>query len=88
MPCNNSNMCNPMVTLLLQPIKDGVERQTDGKLCSSGEGGTDGEDLPVCTCMRGSAHDCRCAWSMVGSLMSIVAAHHSLSYCFVLRLFL
>ena len=33
----------------------------DGKLCSSGEGGTDGKDLPVCMC--GSAHDCG-AWSM------------------------
>ena len=34
----------------------------DGKLCSSGEGGTDGKDLPVCicTCMCGSAHDCGC----------------------------
>ena len=30
------------------------------KLCSSGEGGTDGKDLPVCTCMCGSAHDCGC----------------------------
>ena len=28
------------------------------KLCSSGEGGTDGKDLPVCTCMCGSIHDC------------------------------
>ena len=28
----------------------GVEGQMDGKLCSSGEGGTDGKDLPVCTC--------------------------------------
>ena len=27
----------------------------DGKLCSSGEGGTDGKDLPVCICMCGSA---------------------------------
>ena len=25
----------------------GVEGQMDGKLCSSGEGGTDGKDLPV-----------------------------------------
>ena len=25
--------------------------------CSSGEGGTDGKDLPVCT---GSAHECGC----------------------------
>ena len=32
----------------------------DGKLCSSGEGGPDGKDLPVCTCMCGSAHDCGC----------------------------
>ena len=39
----------------------GVEGQTDGKLCSSGEGGADGKDLPVCTCMCGSA----CAWSML-----------------------
>ena len=29
-------------------------------LCSSGEGGTDGKDLPVCICMRGSTHDCGC----------------------------
>ena len=34
----------------------GVEGQMDGKLCSSGEGGTDGKDLPVQTCMCGSAH--------------------------------
>ena len=27
-----------------------VEGKTDGKLCSSGEGGTYGKDLPVCTC--------------------------------------
>ena len=38
----------------------GVEGQMDGKLCSSGEGGTDGKDLPVCTCMCGSTHDCGC----------------------------
>ena len=32
------------------------------KLRSSGEGGTDDKDkdLPVCTCMCGSAHDCGC----------------------------
>ena len=29
----------------------GVERQLDGKLCSSGEGGTDGKDLPVCVAL-------------------------------------
>ena len=38
----------------------GVEVQMDGKLCSSGEGGTDGKDLPVHTCMCGSAYDCGC----------------------------
>ena len=38
----------------------GVEVQMDGKLCSSGEGGTDGKDLPVCTCVCDSAHDCGC----------------------------
>ena len=43
----------------------GVEEQTDGKLCSSGEGGRDGNDMPVRTCMCGSAHDCR--WVVDGS---------------------
>ena len=38
----------------------GVEGQRDGKLRSSGKGGTDGKDLPVCICMCGSAHDCGC----------------------------
>ena len=38
----------------------GVEGQMDGKLCSSGEGGIDGKDLPVCACECGSAHDCGC----------------------------
>ena len=38
----------------------GVEGQTDGKLCSSGDGRTDGKDLPVRTCMCGSIHDCGC----------------------------
>ena len=38
----------------------GVEGQTDGNLCSPGEGGTDGKDLLVRTCMWGSAHDCGC----------------------------
>ena len=32
----------------------------DGKLCSSGEGGTDGKDFPVCAWVCGSAHDCGC----------------------------
>ena len=34
----------------------GVEGQTDGKLCSPGEGGTDGKDLEVCMCMCASVH--------------------------------
>ena len=37
-----------------------VEGQMDGKLCSSGEGVTDGKDLPVCICICDSAHDCGC----------------------------
>ena len=32
----------------------------DGKLCSSGERGTDGKDLSVCACVGGSTHDCGC----------------------------
>ena len=38
----------------------GVEGQMDGRLCSSGERGTDGKGLPVCVCMCGSAHDFGC----------------------------
>ena len=38
----------------------GVEGQMDGKLCSSGEGGTDGKNLSVCACVCGSANDCGC----------------------------
>ena len=39
-----------------------VDGQVDGKfsVCSSGKGGTDGKDLPVWTCVCGSAHDCGC----------------------------
>ena len=36
------------------------EGHADGKLRSSGEGGTDGKNLPVGTCMCGSVHDCLC----------------------------
>ena len=32
-----------------------AEDQMDGKLCSSGEGGTGGKDLPVCIYICGSA---------------------------------
>ena len=55
----------------------GVEGQKDDKLCSSGEGGTDGKDLPVCTCMCGSTHDCGC---MVDGCNTMVAALLLLMY--------
>ena len=38
----------------------GVEGQMDSKFCSLGEGGTDDKDLPICTCVCGSAG----AWLM------------------------
>ena len=38
----------------------GVEGQRDGKLGSSGKGGTDDKDMPVCVYICGSAHDCGC----------------------------
>ena len=50
----------------------GVEGQMDGKLCSSVEGGTDGKDLPVCTCVCGSTHDCGCV--VDGSFLSITTS--------------
>ena len=40
-------------------------------LCSSGEGGIDGKELPVCICMCSSAHDCGC---VVDASSAIVAA--------------
>ena len=46
----------------------GVEGQMDGKSCSSGEGGTDGKDLPVCICMCGSARDCGCVVDGSGAM--------------------
>ena len=46
----------------------GVEGQRVGKLCSSGEGGTDGKDLPVCICMHGSTHDCGCVVNGSGAM--------------------
>ena len=38
----------------------GVEGQMDGKLRSSGKGGTDGKEMRVhvCICVCGSAHKC------------------------------
>ena len=39
----------------------GVEGHTDGgKLCSSGDKGTDGKDMPAYTCVCGYSHDCGC----------------------------
>ena len=49
----------------------GVEGQMDSKLCSSGEGGTDGKDLPVCTCMCGSAHDCGCVVNVSNAVVAL-----------------
>ena len=49
----------------------GVEGQMDGKLCSSGEGGTDGKDFSVCACVCGSTHDCGC---MVNGSNAMVAS--------------
>ena len=49
-----------------------VEGKTDDKLCSLGEGGTDGKDLlSVCTCMCGSARDC---WCMIDGTIAMVAS--------------
>ena len=42
----------------------GVEGQMDGKLSSSGEGGTDGKDLPVCACVCVAPPMIVGAWSM------------------------
>ena len=47
-------------SLAEDPQLAGVEGQMDGKLCSSGKGGTDGKELPVCICMCGSGHGCGC----------------------------
>ena len=52
-------------TVLLQSLAEDlhlaeVERQMNGKLCSSVEVETDGKDLPVRTYMCGSASDYGC----------------------------
>ena len=56
----------------------------DGKVCSSGEGGTEGKDLPVCTCMCGSVHDCRCVVDgsgvMAASLL-LESGHGPINWC-------
>ena len=48
----NCSLCTMIISCLL--------KSEVSKLCSSGEGRTDGKELPVCTCMSGSTHDCRC----------------------------
>ena len=49
----------------------GLERQMDSQLRSSGEGGTDGKDLPVCICMCGSARDCGCVVNGNGAMAAL-----------------
>ena len=52
----------------------------DGKLCSSGEGGTDGKDLSVCTCVCGSTHDCGwqyCYGSFMSNIIVTLPREHS-----------
>ena len=66
----------------------GVEAQTDDKLCSLGEGGTDGKDLPVRTCMCGSAHDCGCVVNgsnaMVASQVLLLLLLYMYCFCVVI----
>ena len=64
----------------------GNEGQMDGKLCSSGEEGTHGKDLPVCTCMCGSAHDCGCVVNgssamaaSYGNILSIICGSFTIA---------
>ena len=42
------------------------------RVCSSGEGGREGKDLPVCTSMCGFAHDCGCMVNGIGAMSSII----------------
>ena len=56
----------------------GVEGQRDGKLCSSGEGGTDGKDLPVCNVSLAPPMIVG-AWSMAVVLWQYVHLSHSLT---------
>ena len=39
-----------------------------GKLCSSGEEGKDGKDIPVCTCMCGSTNEGGCVVDGSGAM--------------------
>ena len=61
----SDDLCPSQLPSQLQSLAEdlqlaGVEGQMDGKLRSSGKGGTDSKNLPVCICMCGSAHDCGC----------------------------
>ena len=64
-----------LVLVLLSVIRPSVEyggeiwEGNKGKLCSSGEARRDGKDLPVRTCMCGSAHDCGCV--VHGSMVAL-----------------
>ena len=61
----------------------GVEGQTDVKLCSSGERGTGGKDLPVRTCMCSSAHDCGCMVNDSNAMVPLMSIIYStLTICF------
>ena len=55
---NGDDSCPSQLQSLAEDLQlAGVEGQMDGKLCSSGEGGTDGKDLHVCVA---PSHDCGC----------------------------
>ena len=49
--CTVDDLCPSQLQSLAKDLQlAGVEGQMNGKLCSSGEGGTDGKDLTVHTC--------------------------------------
>ena len=52
----------------------------DGKLCSSGEGGTDVKDLPVCACVCGSAHDCGCVVDGSNAMVALAYEYYYYLY--------
>ena len=57
----SDDLCPSQLQSLAEDLQlAGVEGQLDGKLCSSGEGGRDVKDLPLCARVCGSAHDCGC----------------------------
>ena len=52
----------------------GLEGQTDGELCYLGEGGTDGKDLSVRTCICGSAHVYGCVVDGNNAIVSLMSS--------------